>query len=113
MLEVDSALAAAGIDPAWLHRRPDEIPRSPLDLMRAGAMDEVLCSLTRATLQASVAQAGKSKRSPRRLALKEIDPSGKTESSLHRRQADFCARPSECTAVPRSGMVQDFGCNLN
>jgi hypothetical protein len=67
-LEVDSALAAAGIDPAWLHRRSDEMPRSPLDLMRAGATDEVLRSLTRMTLRASVAQAGTSKRSRRRLA---------------------------------------------
>jgi hypothetical protein len=67
MLEVDSALAAAGIDPAWLHRRSDQMPRSPLDLMRAGAMDEVLRSLTQATLQASVARAGRSKRPPRRL----------------------------------------------
>jgi hypothetical protein len=56
LLEVDSALAAAGIDPAWLHKRSDEMPRSPLDLMRAGATEEVLRSLTRATLQASVAR---------------------------------------------------------
>jgi hypothetical protein len=59
LLEVDSALAAAGIDPVWLQRRSDEMPRSPLDLMRAGAIDEVLRSLTHATLQASVAQAKK------------------------------------------------------
>src|ERR1700722_16033430 len=66
LLEVDSALATAGIDPAWLHRRSDDMLRSPLDLMRAGATEEVLRSLTWATLQASVAQVGKSKRSPRR-----------------------------------------------
>jgi hypothetical protein len=68
MLEIDTALATAGIDPAWVHARSDQIPRSPLDLMRAGAMDEVLRSLTQATLQASVARAGRSKRSSRRLA---------------------------------------------
>ena len=68
LLEVDGALAAAGIDPAWLNRRSDEMPRSPLALMRAGATNEVLRSLTRVTLQASVAQARKSKRPPRRLA---------------------------------------------
>jgi hypothetical protein len=71
MLEVDSAFATAGIDPAWLHRRSDEAPRSPLDIMRAGATDEVLRLLTRATLQASVVQAGRSKRSPRRLARRK------------------------------------------
>jgi hypothetical protein len=27
MLEVDSALAAAGIDPVWLHRRSDQMPQ--------------------------------------------------------------------------------------
>jgi hypothetical protein len=72
MLEVDSAIVAAGIDPAWLHSRSDEMPRSPLDLMRAGAMDEVLRSLTRATLQACVARAGRPKRSPRRVAKKVL-----------------------------------------
>ena len=68
MLEVDTALAAAGIDAAWLHKRSDQILRSPLDLMRAGAMDEVLHSLTRTTLRASVAPAGRPKRSPGRVA---------------------------------------------
>jgi hypothetical protein len=53
MLEIDSAIAVAGIDPAWLHERSDQMPRSLLDLMRAGALDEVLRSLTQATLQAS------------------------------------------------------------
>jgi hypothetical protein len=67
LLEIDSALAAAGINPAWLHEPSDQMPRSPLDLMRAGAMDEVLRSLTQATLQASVARAGK----PKRAATKE------------------------------------------
>jgi hypothetical protein len=67
MLEVDTALAAARIDAAWLHRRSDQMPRSPLDLMRAGAMGEVLHALTQTTLQASVAPAGP-KRFPRRVA---------------------------------------------
>ena len=68
LLEVDSALATAGIDPAWLHERSDQMPRSPLDLMRAGAMDEVRRLLTQAMLQASLAPAGRPKRPSRRLA---------------------------------------------
>jgi hypothetical protein len=76
LLEVDTALATAGIDTTWLHERSDQMPRSPLDLMRAGAMDEVLRSLTQATLQASVARAGKPKRSPRR------PPRGTDRSSM-------------------------------
>jgi hypothetical protein len=68
LLEVDSALVAAGIDRAWLHRRSNEMPRSPLDLMRAGATNEVLHSLTRTTLQASVARGERPKRSPPRSA---------------------------------------------
>jgi hypothetical protein len=62
LFEIDSALATAGIDPTWLHRPSDQMPRSPLDLMRAGAMAEVLRSLTQATLQASVVRAGRPKR---------------------------------------------------
>jgi hypothetical protein len=61
MLEIDSALTAAGIDRAWLHRRSGKTRRSPLDLMRAGATDVVLRSLTQATLRASVAQARKAR----------------------------------------------------
>jgi hypothetical protein len=38
MLEVDTALAAAGINAEWLQRRSEQMPRSPLDLMRAGAI---------------------------------------------------------------------------
>jgi hypothetical protein len=53
-LEVDTALATAGLDPSWLHKRSGTGTRSPLDLMRAGAMDEVLRSLTQAALLASV-----------------------------------------------------------
>jgi hypothetical protein len=54
LLEVDRALATAGLDPSWLHKRSGTGTRSPLDLMRAGAMDEVLRSLTQAALLASV-----------------------------------------------------------
>jgi hypothetical protein len=36
VLEVDSALATAGIDPVWLQQQSDKMPRTPLDLMRAG-----------------------------------------------------------------------------
>jgi hypothetical protein len=54
LLEVDSALATAGLDPSWLHKPSGTGSRSPLDLMRAGAMDGVLRSLTQATLLASV-----------------------------------------------------------
>jgi hypothetical protein len=54
LLEVDSALATAGLKPSWLHKPSGERSRSPLDLMRAGAMDEVLRSLTQTALLASV-----------------------------------------------------------
>jgi hypothetical protein len=56
MLEIDSALVAAGIDLAWLRRRGGKLRQSPLDLMRAGATDEVLRSLTQATLRAFAAK---------------------------------------------------------
>jgi hypothetical protein len=54
LLELDSDLATAGLDPSWLRKQSGMGSRSPLDLMRAGAMDEVLRSLTQATLLASV-----------------------------------------------------------
>jgi hypothetical protein len=54
MLEIDSALATAGIDRAWLCQPSEKTQRSPLDLMRAGETDEVLRSLTQTTLQASL-----------------------------------------------------------
>jgi hypothetical protein len=61
MLEIDSALAAAGINRAWLRRRGGKLQQSPLDLMRAGATDEVLRSLTQATLRPSVAKTRKTR----------------------------------------------------
>ena len=59
LLEVDSALATAGLDPSWLDKRSGKRSRSPLDLMRAGAMDEVLRSLTQTALLASVQKKGR------------------------------------------------------
>ena len=54
LLEIDSALTTAGLDPSWLHKRSGKRSRSPLDLMRARAVDEVLRSLTQTALLASV-----------------------------------------------------------
>jgi hypothetical protein len=54
LLEIDSALTTAGLDPSWLHKRSGKRSRSPLDLMRTGAMDEVLRSLTQTALLASM-----------------------------------------------------------
>jgi hypothetical protein len=54
LLEIDHALVAAGMDASWLRKRSRAAPRSPLDLMRAGATDDVLRSLTQAVLRASV-----------------------------------------------------------
>jgi hypothetical protein len=56
LLEIDVALATAEMDTAWLHRRSKTAPRSPLDLMRAGATDDVLRSLTQAALRASLSR---------------------------------------------------------
>ncbi|WP_428491706.1 hypothetical protein [Rhodopila sp.] len=54
LAEIDTALAHAGMDPTWLRKRSRGAPRSPLDLMRAGAMDEVLRSLTQMAFKASL-----------------------------------------------------------
>jgi hypothetical protein len=59
LLEVDCALATAGLDPSWLHKQSGKGSRSPLDLIRAGAMDAVLRSLTQAALLASVQKKGR------------------------------------------------------
>ena len=59
LLEIDSALTTAGLDPPWLHKRSGKRSRSPLDLMRTGAMDEVLRSLTQTALLASVQKKGR------------------------------------------------------
>jgi hypothetical protein len=54
LVEIDNALATAGLDSRWLNRDDGSTGRTPLDLMRAGAMDEVLHSLTQAALRASL-----------------------------------------------------------
>jgi hypothetical protein len=54
LVEIDNALATAGLDCRWLNRNDSSTGRTPLDLMRAGAMDEVLHSLTQAALRASL-----------------------------------------------------------
>jgi hypothetical protein len=59
LLEVDSGLTTAGLEPSWLHKRSGKRSRSPLDLMRAGAVDEVLRSLTQTALLASVQKKGR------------------------------------------------------
>jgi hypothetical protein len=59
LLEGDSSLTTAALDPSWLHKRPGKRSRSPLDLMRAGAMDKVLRSLTQAALLVSVQKKGR------------------------------------------------------
>jgi hypothetical protein len=61
LLEIDSALTTAGIDRTWLRKRSGKTRRSPLDLMRAGATDEVLRFLGQATLRASMAQTRKAR----------------------------------------------------
>jgi hypothetical protein len=56
LLEIENALAAAGLDKAWLERKDRQTGRTPLDLMRAGAMDQVLRMITAEMLKASVKQ---------------------------------------------------------
>jgi hypothetical protein len=58
--EIDAALAAAGIDHAWLHRRIQRPPfsrRTPIEHMVAHGMDgmaDVLQALNRAAMQAAL-----------------------------------------------------------
>jgi hypothetical protein len=54
LVQMDNALATVGLDAGWLNRDDGSTGRTPLDLMRAGAMDEVLHSLTQAALRASL-----------------------------------------------------------
>jgi hypothetical protein len=54
LVEIDNALTTAGLDASWLNRDDSSTGRTPLDLMRAGAMDEVLHSLTQAAFRASL-----------------------------------------------------------
>jgi hypothetical protein len=62
LLEIDSALATAGLGAGWLNRDDSNMGRTPLDLMRAGAMDEVLHSLTQAAPRASLQPTPRSRR---------------------------------------------------
>ncbi|MEA2729976.1 MAG: hypothetical protein QOD93_4262 [Acetobacteraceae bacterium] len=52
--EIDTALSAAGFDGSWLSRKHKRARRTPLDLMRAGTMDEVLPLITATMVRASV-----------------------------------------------------------
>jgi hypothetical protein len=54
LLDVNTALSAAGFGPSWLRRKDRSARRMPPDLMRAAAMDEVLPLITAATLRSSV-----------------------------------------------------------
>lgn len=62
LLEIDNAISTAGLGVAWLKREDRQTGRTPLDLMRAGAMDQVRPLITAATLRASVRKpSGKTK----------------------------------------------------
>jgi hypothetical protein len=63
LLEIENALAAAGIGTEWLSRKDKGTGRTPLDLLRAGAMDDVLPLITAATLRASVRKPPATRRS--------------------------------------------------
>jgi hypothetical protein len=59
LIEIDNALAAAGINTAWLRKKDGSTGRTPLDLMRAGAMDKVLPLVTAAAFRASIRKKGR------------------------------------------------------
>jgi hypothetical protein len=61
LIQIDNAVATAGLGVAWLKRKGKETDRTPLDLMRAGAMDQVSLLITEAMLRASIRKPGKSK----------------------------------------------------
>jgi hypothetical protein len=63
LIEIDSVLKTAGVPEAWLRKRTKASPRSPLDLMRAGATDQVLSSLAQAAFRASL-KVGRRKKQP-------------------------------------------------
>jgi hypothetical protein len=54
LLEIDRAMAAAGMDPAWLRRKDRTTGRTPIDLLRAGEAQAVLATINRMALEASV-----------------------------------------------------------
>ena len=54
LVEIDIALTAAEMDAEWLRKPMPDTDRAPLDLARAGAMEEVLGSLRKLTFEASL-----------------------------------------------------------
>jgi hypothetical protein len=54
LVEIDIALTAAGMDAEWLHKPMPDTDRTPLDFLRAGAMQEVLGSMRKMTLESSL-----------------------------------------------------------
>jgi hypothetical protein len=54
LVEIDIALTAAGMDAEWLRKPMSDTDRTPLDLLRAGAMEEVLGSLRKLMFEASL-----------------------------------------------------------
>jgi hypothetical protein len=54
LVESDIALTAAAMDAEWLHKPMADTDRTPLDLLRAGAREEVLGALRKITFEASL-----------------------------------------------------------
>ena len=54
LVEIDIALTAAEMGAEWLRKPMSDTDRAPLDLLRAGAMEEVLASLRKLTFEASL-----------------------------------------------------------
>ena len=54
LVEIDIALTAARMGAEWLQEPMADTDRTPLDLLRAGAMEEVLGALRKITFEASL-----------------------------------------------------------
>jgi hypothetical protein len=54
--EIDKALTLAGMDYGWLRKPITDVDPTPLDLLRAEAMDEVLGSLRKRSFEASLSE---------------------------------------------------------
>jgi hypothetical protein len=54
LLEIDFALDVTGLTPDWLSEPMPDTDRTPLDLMRAGAVDEFLDLLRKISFEASL-----------------------------------------------------------
>jgi hypothetical protein len=54
LLEIDIALAATGLGSEWVRKPMPDTDRTPLDLLRAGAADEVLGTLRKISFEASL-----------------------------------------------------------